>query len=200
MRFDPATCLTEKYHPPYGGSGLPPTEWGFSPRGIDIGNNGLLWTALSGSGHIASFDRSKYQILNGPQATGHHCPAGWTLYATPGPNFKNAQTDGSADFHYYIWVDQDNVLGLGENVPIANGTNSDSLIALLPETGEMVTLRVPYPLGFYQRGLDGRIDDPDGGWKGRGLWASNHTSVLKLIKKLVADIMKFQLRDHPLAE
>ena len=200
LRLDPATCLTEKYHPPYAGSGVPAEQWGFSPRGIDIDDNGLLWTALSGSGHIASFDRSKCSILNGPEATGHHCPEGWTLYPTPGPNFANAQTGGSADFHYYIWVDQDNVLGLGYNVPVANGTNSDSLIALQPDTGNMVTIRVPYPLGFYQRGLDGRIDDPDGGWKGRALWASNNTSVLKLIEDTGrGDIMKFQLRDHPLA-
>lgn len=201
LRLDPATCLTEKYHPPYAGSGEPPEKWGYSPRGIDIDTNGILWTALSGSGHIASFDRSKCSVLNGPSATGHHCPEGWTLYPTPGPNFANAVTDGSADFHYYIWVDQDNVLGLGHNVPIANGTNSDSLIALIPEEERMVTLRVPYPLGFYQRGLDGRIDDPSAGWKGRGLWASNNSSVLQHIEDTGAgEIMKFQLRPSPLAE
>ena len=36
----------------------------------------------------------------------------------------------------------------------------------------MVMLRVPYPMGFYAKGLDGRIDDPNAGWKGRGLWSS----------------------------
>lgn len=35
-----------------------------------------------------------------------------------------------------------------------------------------LTLRVPYPLGFYTKGFDGRIDDIDAGWKGRGLWVS----------------------------
>jgi glutamate synthase (NADPH) large chain len=34
---------------------------------------------------------------------------------------------------------------------------------------------VPYPLGFYTKWLDGRIDDPDAGWKGRGLWATIST-------------------------
>ena len=62
--------------------------------------------------------------------------------------------------------------GWGANVPIANGTSSDALLALLPDSGEWVTLRVPYPLGFYTRGLDGRIDDRNAGWKGRGVWAS----------------------------
>jgi hypothetical protein len=37
----------------------------------------------------------------------------------------------------------------------------------------MVMLRIPYPLGFFAKGLDGRIDDPNAGWKGRGLWSSS---------------------------
>ena len=37
----------------------------------------------------------------------------------------------------------------------------------------MVMLRIPYPLGFFAKGLDGRIDDPNAGWKGRGLWSTN---------------------------
>jgi hypothetical protein len=32
----------------------------------------------------------------------------------------------------------------------------------------MVVLRVPYPLSFYAKGLDGRIDDPNAGWDGAG--------------------------------
>ena len=32
-------------------------------------------------------------------------------------------------------------------------------------------MRVPYPMGFYTRGMDARIDDPKAGWKGRGIWA-----------------------------
>ena len=39
---------------------------------------------------------------------------------------KNVETPGSADFHYYSWVDQYNTLGLGENIPIADGSTSDS--------------------------------------------------------------------------
>jgi hypothetical protein len=39
--------------------------------------------------------------------------------------------------------------------------------------GNMVLLRIPYPMGFYAKGLDGRIDDPAAGWKDRGLWSTN---------------------------
>ena len=111
--------------------------------------------------------------------------------------------ESNADMLYYNWVDQFDTLGLGAGVPIANGTTSDSLIALMPETDEMVVLRVPYPLGFYTRGLDGRIDDPDAGWKGRGLWASNDTIANwhnEGGKGMTSEIVRFQIRPHPLAE
>ena len=203
LRLDPKTCLTEQYQPPFGTDAVPASKWGHGPRGIDIDRKGIIWTALGGSGHIASFDRSKCKVLNGPAATGQHCPEGWSLHSTPGPQMKGVTAAGNADFHYYIWVDQFDTLGLGADVPIANGTTSDSLIAWLPETSEMVTLRVPYPLGFYTRGLDGRIDDPEAGWKGRGVWASNNSVVIwhnEGGRGMTSEIVRFQIRPHPLAD
>ena len=200
----PETCIAEVYEPPsIENPAVDPAQTGHAPRGVDVDRNGIIWTALSGSGHMASFDRSKCRILNGPQATGQHCPEGWTLYPTPGPQMKGVTDSGSADYHYYNWVDQFDTLGLGPNVPIAPGSGSDSLLALLPETGEWVVLRVPYPLGFFARGLDGRIDDPDAGWKGRGLWAnygSNLNWHIEGGKGRRSSIIHFQLRPHPLAE
>ena len=202
VRLDPETCLAEVYEPPFETDAVPPEQWGHGPRGIDVDRNGLIWTALGGSGHLASFDRSRCAVLNGPDATGQHCPEGWTLYPTPGPQMAGVAAAGSADFHYYMWVDQFDTLGLGANVPLVNGTTSDSLIALVPDTGEMLTLRVPYPLGFYTRGLDGRIDDPDAGWKGRGVWASNDTIANwhnEGGRGMTSEIVRFQVRPHPLA-
>ncbi len=202
VRLDPDTCLAEVYEPPFETDAVPPEQWGHGPRGIDVDRNGVIWTALGGSGHLASFDRSRCSVVNGPDATGQHCPEGWTLYPTPGPQMAGVSAAGSADFHYYMWVDQFDTLGLGTNVPLVNGTTSDSLIALLPETGEMLTLRVPYPLGFYTRGLDGRIDDPEAGWKGRGVWASNDTIANwhnEGGKGMTSEIVRFQVRPHPLA-
>ena len=196
----PETCIAELYEPPFENPNVDPSQWGFGPRGIDIDRNGLVWTALGGSGHLASFDRSKCGVTNGPTATGQHCPEGWTIYQSPGPTIKG--TTVNAEFHYYSWVDQFNTLGLGENVPLANGTGSDSILALLPETGEWVTMRVPYPLGFYTRGLDGRIDDPNTGWKGRGVWASYDSFNWHNEggKGMTSEIVRFQIRPHPLAE
>ncbi len=199
----PETCSAEVYEPPFENPDVDPSQWGHGGRGIDVDRNGVLWTALGGSGHLASFDRGKCAVRSGPTATGQHCPEGWTLYPTPGPQMKGVTAAGSADFHYYNWVDQFDTLGLGANVPIANGTSSDALLALLPDSGEWVTLRVPYPLGFYTRGLDGRIDDREAGWKGRGVWAS-YDSVTNWHneggKGMTSEIVRFQIRPHPLAE
>ena len=198
----PETCKSEVYEPPYDPTG-DPGLWGYGPRGIDVDGNGLIWTALGGSGHFASFDRSKCAVMNGPTATGQHCPEGWTLHQTPGPRMKSVDGSANADYHYYSWVDQADTLGLGANVPIATGTTSDALIALQPETEEWVVMRVPYPLGFYSRGLDGRIDDPNAGWKGRGLWASFNTGStfhMEGGKGTTSEIVRFQIRPDPLAE
>ncbi len=189
----PETCIAEVYQVP---------EGGLDPRGIDIDTEGVVWTGLAASAHLASFDRRKCEgPLNGPGAAeGRLCPEGWTLYQTPGPQFQNS--DIPADFFYYNWVDQHNISGLGANTPIATGSNSDALIALDPETGEWTYLRVPYPLGFYQRGMDGRIDDPDAGWKGRALYANYGTHLPWHIEGglgTLGKLVKFQIRPDPLA-
>ena len=102
---------------------------GFSPRGMDVDRNGVVWAALA-SGHMASFDRRKCKgPLNGPTATGQHCPEGWTLYAEPLPQLKGVTASGSAEGSYYTWVDQFDTLGLGKNTPIDTGNESEGLLA-----------------------------------------------------------------------
>jgi hypothetical protein len=187
----PATALTEVYNVP---------SPGFGVRGADIDGNGVVWVSLA-SGHLGEFDRRKCKgPLNGPKATGDHCPEGWTFHQYPGPGFAGIG-ENSAESSYYTWVDQHDTLGLGRNVPVSTGNLNDGLIAYA--NGRMVTLRVPYPIGFYAKGLDGRIDDANGGWKGRGLWAANGDRTPWLIeggkgtRPLAAH---FQLRPNPLAK
>lgn len=192
------TALVEYYELPLDKNGEPLE--GFSPRGMDVDRNGVAWVALA-SGHMASFDRRKCKgSLNGPDATGQHCPEGWTFYAEPLPQMKGVDTPGSAEGSYYTWVDQFNTFGLGENIPINTGNESEALLAL--KDGEWIKLRVPYPLGFYTKWLDGRIDDPDAGWKGRGLWATISTRApfhMEGGKGTTSKVFKFQLRPDPLA-
>jgi hypothetical protein len=197
----PATCLTEIYEPPFDNPKLPGVE-AYSTLGIGIDTNGVVWTALAGSNDLASFDRRKCKgPLNGPTAMGQHCPEGWALYPVPGPKFKG--TGVLSDSFYHNWVDRYDTLGLGKNVPIVNGTGSDSLIAFVPETKKFVTLRVPYPLDFYTRSMNGRIDDAKSGWKGRGLWAADEERVVWHVeggKGTTTFVAHFQIRPDPLAK
>ena len=187
----PATALAEVYEPP-----LP----GYGPRGMDIDRHGVVWTPLS-SGHLASFDRRKCKgPLNGPTAIGPHCPEGWTLHPFPGPQLMNVSDSGSAEASYYTWVDQFDTFGLGTNIPIATGNANESLLAFVD--GKFVNLRVPYPMGFYAKWMDGRIDDPQGGWKGKGLFSTYATRTPFHVEGgqgTTSKVVRFQLRPDPLA-
>jgi hypothetical protein len=197
-RFNPGpnpaeTGLTEIYE-------APAEVNGYGVRGMDVDRNGIVWVSLS-SGHLGSFDRRKCKVLDGPTATGKHCPEGWTLHQLPGPQFENVTESGSAEASYYTWVDQFDTFGLGKDVPIATGNLSDAMHALVD--GKFVTLRVPYPLGFFSKWMDGRIDDPKTGWKGKGLWATTGTRApfhMEGGKGTKPKVVKFQLRPDPLAK
>ena len=187
----PETALAEIYNPP-----LP----GFGIRGADIDRNGVVWVSL-GSGHLGELDRRRCQgPLNGPAATGDYCPEGWTLHRLPGPGFDDLP-EFSIESSYYTWVDQHNTSGLGANVPIATGNLFDGVHALVD--GGFVTLRIPYPLGFHSKGFDGRIDDPNAGWKGRGLWVSEGDRTPWLMEGGTENkplVVHFQVRPDPLAK
>jgi len=187
----PETALAEIYNVP-----LP----GFGPRGADIDSKGVVWVSLA-SGHLGSFDRSKCKgPLNGPKATGDHCPEGWSFYKYPGPGFDGIG-DNSAESSYYTWVDQHNTFGLGNDVPVSTGNLNDGLIAFAGD--KMITIKVPYPTGFYCKGLDGRIDDANAGWKGRGLWTSSGDRTpwhQEGGKGMTPMAVHFQLRPDPLAD
>jgi hypothetical protein len=187
----PVTALAEIYNIPLPGYGI---------RGADIDRNGVVWTSLA-SGHIGQFDRRRCRgPLNGPKATGDHCPEGWTFHRMPGPGFPERPME-SAESSYYTFVDQQNVSGLGANTPIATGNLFDGVHALVD--GTFVTLRVPYPMGLFAKGFEGRIDNPRGGWKGRGLWVPSgdrapwHYETGQGTKPLVTHI---QVRPNPLAK
>jgi hypothetical protein len=195
----PSTALSEIYEVPWNNPKAP--AQGFAPRGMDVDSNGVVWTVLS-SGHHASFDRRKCKgPLNGPNATGQHCPEGWTLYPFPGPNYKGASDSGSADTAYYDFVDRFDMLGMGKDIPLATGNGSEALLALVD--GKYLTFRVPYPMGFYGKGIDGRIDNPNEGWKGKGIYSTYATRAPFHIeggKGTTSKLVKWQVRPDPLAK
>jgi hypothetical protein len=189
LRFDPKTGLSEVYN-------LPKEAYGV--RGGDIDGNGVVWGSAS-NGSLVSFDRRKCKgPLNGAAATGEHCPEGFAFHRYPGPGFDGEKT--SAEASYYTWVDQHNTFGLGENVPMSTANLNDGFVAL--KDGKMVMIRIPYPIGFYAKGFDGRIDDPNAGWKGRGLWSTSGDRVPWLMeggKGSRPRAVHIQLRPNPLA-
>jgi streptogramin lyase len=191
-RYDGKTDTTgkhEAYEPPFPYHG---------PRGVDVDTNGIVWVGLGGSGTLASFDRNKCATTAG---TGNQCPEGWTIYQYKDtPQMVGVTDPGTADFHYLIFVDQHNTLGLGANAVVLTGTGSDSLIVFDQTTKKFSIIRIPYPLSAYMRGLDGRIDDPNTDWKGRGLWADYGIDPLKHTETGIGQIYHVQLRPSPLAQ
>jgi hypothetical protein len=184
----PETALSEIYNV---------SAVGFGPRGGDIDSKGVVWVSLA-SGYLGSFDRSKCKgPLNGPKATGDHCPEGWSFYKYPRPGFEGIG-DNSAGSSYYTWVD---TLGLGNDVPVSIGNLNDGLIAFVG--GKMIVMKVPHPTGFCAKGHDGRIDDANAGWKGRGLWTSSRDRVpwhQEGGKGMTPMAVRFQMRRDPLAD
>jgi hypothetical protein len=185
------TALAEIYNVP-----MP----GFGVRGADIDKRGVVWVSLA-SGHLGSFDRRKCKgPLNGPKATGNHCPEGWSFYQYPGPGFEGIGQN-SAESSYYTWVDQHNTFGLGDDVPMSTANLHNGLVGM--KDGKMILLTVPYPMGFYAKGFDGRIDDPKAGWKGRGLWTTSGDRASWLMERGKGGkpvVVHIQLRPDPLAK
>jgi len=184
------TALTEIYEPP---------APGFGPRGGDVDSNGVYWVSLA-SGHLASFDRRKCRSTAKPSATGEQCAEGWTFFQLPGPQLKDVTEPGSAEASYYTWIDRFDVVGLGRNVPIAMGNLNSSIFALVG--GRFINITLPYPMGFFAKNVDARIDDPNTGWKGRALWSTYGTRAMFHLEGGTANqpkAVKIQLRPDPLA-
>jgi len=195
----PQTCKTEFFEPPK----LPDGKLyaAYNGRGVSVDSKAVAWVAY-GSGQLGRFDRAKCRVLSGPTSTGQHCPEGWSFFDSPGPKMDGVEI-GSADFHYLNWVDIHDTLGLGKDTPILAGSNSDALLAFDEKTETFTVLRVPYPRSFHTRGMDGRVDDPSKGWKGKGIFAT-YASQPVWHQEGGEDgsgpqIVKFQIRPNPLA-
>ncbi len=160
---------------------LPPP--GRFPHGIDFSSDGNVWVSL-GSGQLGRLDVK----------TGH-----FKFWDTPGPKFKGTGNEtGSTEFPYFLWVDQFNASGLGKDTVIVTGTTSDSMLIFDPKKEMFTVFRVPFPLPFYTRGLDGRIDDAKAGWKGRGLWMTYSSYLPKFTETRIGSVNHMQIRPNPL--
>ena len=183
----PATALTEIYELP--------TPVRYSPRGMDIDSNGVVWTSLA-SGHLASFDRQQVQgSAQRADRDRQALPGRLDALSVPGTAVQRRDRHGQR---------RGELLHLGRSVqharprqqrPDRHRQRNDALLALVD--GKFVVLRVPYPMGFFAKGMDGRIDDPNGGWKGRGLWSTYGTRTpfhAEGGKDTTSKVVHFQLR------
>lgn len=58
-------------------------------------------------------------------------------------------------------------------------------------------------MGLYVKGMDGRIDDPNLGWKGKGIWTAIGSRTpfhMETGKGTRPKVVHFQVRPDPLAK
>jgi hypothetical protein len=193
----PETCKAEIYTPP---PGQMPELVGTG--GVESAADGVVYQGWRVSGHFTAFDRSKCRTTKDPNAAGQSCPEGWTIYRNKAePTYANSIYKASES--YLVHMDPYDVLGLGPDSPMYGSVNTDSMEVLSSKTKQFVTLRIPYPLGFFTRAGTVRIDSPNTGWKGRALWASYATYASWHIeggKGTLPKVVKFQMRPNPLAK
>jgi hypothetical protein len=153
-------------------------------HGVDFSTDGMLWFS-AGSGHLGRLDpktgKFKYWDLPGPKFTG------------------TGMETGSTEYPYFLWVDQFDTLGMGKDTVIVTGTTSDSMLIFDPKKEMFTVFRMAYPIPFYTRGLDGRIDDAKAGWKGRGIWATYSSYLPKFTETRYGSVDHIQVRPSPLA-
>ena len=153
-------------------------------HGIDFTTDGNVWFS-AGSGHLGRIDRK----------TGK-----FTYWELPGAKFAGTGKEtGSTEYPYFMWVDQFDTLGMGKDTIIVTGTTSDSMLIFDSKKETWTVFRLPYPMPFYTRGLDGRIDNPNAGWKGRGIWTSFNSYLPKFSETKLGYLNHIQYRPNPLA-
>ena len=170
----PLSCISEVYTPPPTITDPPP----YGSGGLHLTRDGVVWQDWRGSGHFASFDRSKCDGQERSDGqTARAVPKGWTFNRMYKPTFENAEMPINADESYLTQIDHHDVLGFGPETPVYGDVNTDSLQVFIPATGEFVTMCVPYPMGFFSRSSVGRIDDPTTlGGRARGSGRATRTT------------------------
>jgi hypothetical protein len=191
----PASCRAELYTPPP--DQKPPM---MGTGGVTVDSNGVVWQSWRVSGQLIAFDRRKCKAVD-RKADGQHCPEGWTIYRNTEPEYSNSPYHASEP--YLNHLDSVDALGLGKDSPMYGSINTDSMEVFSSKTKQFVSLVVPYPMGFFPRSATVRVDDPNTGWKGKGLWSSFATYATwhqEGGKGTLPKAVKFQMRPSPLAK
>ena len=201
----PYTSVAEFFEPPPRFADMFPEMVGSG--GVGVGSDGVVWQNWRVGGHFSQFDREKCESTDDRTAGGQSCPEGWSFVRKDDPTYGDGDSFYHANESYLTHFDTHNTLGLGDDAPVYGPVNTDAMEVYSPDLQRFVTLRVPYPLGFFPRSGNGRIDDPDAGWKGRGFWASFSTYATWHIEGgrgeggpgVLGKVVKFQIRPDPLS-
>ncbi len=191
----PLSCHAELYTPPAGKT--PPM---MGTGGVTVDEDGIVWQSWRVSGQLIAFDRRKCKAAD-TKGDGQHCPEGWTIYRNNEPEYSNSPYHAMEP--YLNHADTVGALGLGIDAPMYGTVNTDSIEAFDRKTKTFVHLRVPYPMGFLPRSATARLDNPNTGWKGKGLWSSYSTFATwhqEGGKGTLPKVVKFQMRPSPLAK
>ena len=207
LRFDPTgdnpseTGLTEFYEVPFENPGAEVQD-GYSPRGMDIDRNGVVWTPLA-SGHMASFDPQ--QVHRPAERAGRHRPA--LPRGVDAVRGAHAPDEG----HRRLGQHRGQLLHVGRPVrhPGAGPRPYPSTPATRPRACSRCATASGSPCGCRIRwgstpsGWTAASTTPTSGWKGKGVWATWSTRApfhAETGAGTPSKVVHFQIRPDALAK
>ena len=132
-----------------------------TPRAASRRRNGVVWTALAASSHLRASNAQLSRVSTSERCRRRAVARPVELLSIHG---RNQGTDIPGRFHYYNLVYPTSPFW---PTPDRDGSTSTHCWCSIRNPAIVQTLRGPYPLGFYHRGLDTRLDN-GGRLEGRG--------------------------------
>ena len=186
------TALTEIYEPPR--AGLRPARRRRRSQRRVLGVAGQRTSGELRSPQVQGARRE-------PTATGAHCPEGWTFSSTARAAVEGRERSRERGGE---------LLHVGRLVrhvrPRQERADRDGQPEQLDprrsSTARFINFTLPYPMGFFAKNVDGRIDNPNAGWKGSALWSTYGTRTMFHLEGGTANrpkAVKIQVRPDPLA-
>ena len=196
----PETALAEYYEVPWNDPKAP--VWGFSPRGMDVDGNGVVWVALA-SGHLASFDRQQVQ-RSAQRAEGHRAAVPGRLDALSNAGTEVQERDGLRQRRLAL-------LRLGGPVRYAGAGQEHAhhhrqFVGFADRAGEREVRDHARALSAWAsspRGWMGASTIRRPAWKGKGVWTTWGTRTpfhSETGKGTMPKVVHFQIRPDPLAD
>ena len=187
----PATALAEVFEPP-----LP----GYGPRGMDIDRSGVVLDPAVERPHGELRPPQMQGAAERTERDGQALSRGLDAPSLPRPAAR--EREGVRQRRGELLHVGGSVRHVRARQGRADRHRQRQRVAAGARERQVRQPARPYPLGFYAKWMDGRVDDPNAGWKGKGLWATVSTRTpfhMEGGKGTTSKVVKFQLRPDPLA-